>query len=109
MRNVNSFNQFINESDTHDKRLDKLVNRCIVAKDMFQSSSRGDFSDISPIAVRVAEHDRVDLMQKLIEACDNKEEIKKLYKFVEDGDMGVSSLFDYVQSEEMRDLLLKYL
>jgi len=110
-------------SERYDKKtkkeLDKLVNKCI-KDDNLWGRTKQIFNqwDNKPIIFKVVEADRIDLAKKLIEACEDEEDLRKMINVKIDGEdwpftgdkrwKDDKDVFDYVKSDEMRELLEPY-
>jgi hypothetical protein len=98
--------------------LEKLVKKCIKDDDIIgRSNSITGMFNYDPVAFKVVDADRLDLMQKLIDACDD-EELQEMLTVVLDSDgwespevykdtNGYRTLLRIAKSEQMKELIQK--
>ena len=98
-----------------ERSLEKLVNKCIKNDDLIGRtlSTYGDWSYI-PVIHKVVKQDRTDLVQKIINACLDENDVKKVLnqKIDHEGwkDDRIGKLpIDFAKSDEMKELLKKYM
>ena len=98
-----------------ERSLEKLVDKCIKNDDLIgrSSSTYGDWSYL-PVIHKVVKEDRIDLVQKIIDACLDEDDVKKVLnqKIDHEGwqdDRNGKSPIDFAKSEEMKTLLRKYM
>jgi hypothetical protein len=97
-----------------DKDFDKLVKECIKNGDLIgrTRATYGDWNNL-PIIYKVVEKNRIDLVEKLIDSCIDEEELDMmLHQRIDDEGWSRKdgkTLYDYASSEEMKNLLSKYI